>query len=558
MKNSFLLIALLCCLTFFGQQKFVADAYGHVDDAAFTQLMQDRQYTLVGSYTTVSHNPDLQYAKVSRYGKWGFIDTKGNEVIKPQFAFVEDFNGGYARAGRYVFNEGTNYSDSNKYWLINLKGQKVSAEYDRINQPEKGFRIMLNDEKYGVLNAKGKEVLPAEYKGVTIDEKFFFVFDEQVAVFSHKGEQLTDFIYHRLDWWGAFLIEADRGFRLLHPDKFYPLNNEWYYDGEYKDYAELKWPDKKVIVVKSEGGYCLVDQKGTQVGGVYQHLAQRSAHYYEGINETGIWLINEKGKQVLKIKYQDSTAFSKNEDFFEVRNEVNTASTLYDSHFRKVDFSAYDYASIADKNLVIVQKADKCGLTDYKGRLVIPLQDIWLYGYNGWNISGQLRGSKDGFKQGILTTKGRVVIPLVYDDVYPQLGVYYVSKQGLYGLFDTKGRQLLDIAYHEIEPMVKPGYYKVMQNDKWGVVNNKFQITAPPQFNEIVAEYPDENLVLVSFNDGMSLFDYRGREVMQFDGEIIDLKCHYKGIIAYTKQDGKLYRTDLYGNEQPFDASGCE
>lgn len=520
----------------------------------------------MGTYDTVSKKPLLLYAKVMKDTLWGFIDVKGNEVIKPQFAFVEDFKDGFARAGRYV--EGAYFSKNNKYWLINLKGEAVSAAYEYIGQPEKGFRVVWENENYGVLQAGGKEILPPEYKGVTIDEKYFFVFDKHTAVFNHKGRQLTDFVNHRLERQGAFLIEIDRNFRLLHPDKFYPLNNEWYPEGEYKISGDQDWPeDKKVMAVKGKQGFYLVDHKGRHLSGDYVYLEKRSAHYYEGMDDTGTWLINDKGKRVLKITYRDSTTFSKDEDFFEVRNEVNTPPTLYDRHFRKVDFSTYDRADIADENLIVVKKDGKCGLTNYKGRVVLPLQENWFYNYNGWNISGQLRASPDGCKQGITDAKGNAVIPCIYDDVYPQYGIYYVSQQGYTGLFDTKGRQLLDIAYQQIEPMSKPGYYRVMQNDKWGIVNNIFEITARPQFNEIVAEYPDENLVLVSFDEGMSLFDYRGWEVMPFNYELRDsirmmggiaflnkepvMGLNFKGMFVVDTNEG-LQWVDLYGNRFEF------
>ena len=49
-----------------------------------------------------------------KYGLWGYLDYKGNEVIKPQFSNAQNFRGGIALVEK----------DSKQY-LINTKGETV-------------------------------------------------------------------------------------------------------------------------------------------------------------------------------------------------------------------------------------------------------------------------------------------------------------------------------------------------------------------------------------------------------------------------------------------------
>ena len=62
------------------------------------------------------HSEGLAAVKVD--GKWGYIDTKGTMVIKPQFLRVYKFENGTARV---------NYSDQyyNRAFWINKKGERL-------------------------------------------------------------------------------------------------------------------------------------------------------------------------------------------------------------------------------------------------------------------------------------------------------------------------------------------------------------------------------------------------------------------------------------------------
>ncbi|KOS07601.1 hypothetical protein AM493_17315 [Flavobacterium akiainvivens] len=584
MKKSLLLVVSLVCFAAYSQKKFMPDAHGHVSGKAFGVFISQRGYKLVGSFDTVSKKPLLRYAKVLKDSLWGFIDTEGIEVIKPQFAFVEDFKDGYARAGRYVFYEGTHIVESNKYWLINLKGETISREYGYMGMADKGFRIVREGFTYGVLQAEGKELLPTEYDGITIHEDFFLIWNnKKAAVFSHKGEQLTDFMFGNLEPAGPFLIEySDIGIRLVDPDMLIPLSTSWYHPYEYLNMnMDLPWPqDKKVVALKKAEKCYLLNQKGQQVGEAYNHLQQQSAHYYFGSNETGNWLLNEDGKKVLKLNYH--VGISHDEKFFEVRLGDDDYR-YYNGRFREIELPAYDYATPVGNNLLAVKKGFKWGLADYKGRLQAPLEYERPDSFFGYNYDEQLIADKGYNETGVIDKKGRVVIPCMYDNIIP-IGTlflpsrqeyelppaeraYVVSKDGLSGIFDTKGKQLLDIAYEEIQVMDKRGYYAVLKNGLWGIVNNRFETAAQPRFTDIIDEYPGEGLVLVNSYSGKALVDYNGNEEMPFRYELRENIRINEAITYITKYrgaglnfkgmfvvdiSGGVYWVDLYNNRYEF------
>ena len=74
-------------------------------------------------------------ACVSIDGKWGYVDSKGEFVIDPQFDDAADFSEGLAR----VKIGGTSrYSDGGKWGYINPKGEFViNPQFDEVGN----FRV---------------------------------------------------------------------------------------------------------------------------------------------------------------------------------------------------------------------------------------------------------------------------------------------------------------------------------------------------------------------------------------------------------------------------------
>ena len=129
-------------------------------------------------------------------GKYGFIDTKGHVVIKPQFDEVSSFNGNYAvvkddgkfklidKKGNVKFEE--KYSSQIKYiaeykvWLIeerlyNSKLKPLTNKGIVVNYKGEGFFSWISekDKKGGIMNYKGKVTYKYKFK----DDEMYFTLD---------------------------------------------------------------------------------------------------------------------------------------------------------------------------------------------------------------------------------------------------------------------------------------------------------------------------------------------------------------------------------------------
>jgi hypothetical protein len=105
---------------------------------------------------------DLQVARVIRYGKVGFVNTKGKEIYPPTFDFYD-----YNEKGdmRHLIR----VSIPNKgMGMINADGEIVlPMEYDMVERFSRyGLIKVSKNERYGLVNYEGKTIVPPVYEYV--------------------------------------------------------------------------------------------------------------------------------------------------------------------------------------------------------------------------------------------------------------------------------------------------------------------------------------------------------------------------------------------------------
>ncbi len=108
-------------------------------------------------------------AAVMKDGKIGFINAKNEVVIPFQYDYSDDclmYDFGY------LFHDGycAMTNAEGELGLIDKNGEWIlEPAYDAIwASNERGYRIIIDDELYGVLDAAGSIVYPAEYQNIDI------------------------------------------------------------------------------------------------------------------------------------------------------------------------------------------------------------------------------------------------------------------------------------------------------------------------------------------------------------------------------------------------------
>ncbi len=184
----------------------------------------------VNGLAAVSNGEESENRENGKYGKWGFIDVKGKEVIPTIYEDVTgDFDGGsYVIAtlngeqlvidknGHTIhFNtcdklEGNFYHSNiaravknGKYGMVDKTGKVVVPfEYDLLNDPSEGLIPAQKNSRWGYINDKNVWVVQPKFKeagdfknGVAI----VGVGTSQYGCINKAGQPTIPFIYQRID-----------------------------------------------------------------------------------------------------------------------------------------------------------------------------------------------------------------------------------------------------------------------------------------------------------------------------------------------------------------------
>ena len=90
--------------------------------------------------------------------KYGFVNKKGEEVVKAKYDDVGDFHEGLAW-----------FKSNGKYGFVNKKGEEVvKAKYDEVGNFHEGLAWFKSNGKYGLINKEGKEITDICFNNIEI------------------------------------------------------------------------------------------------------------------------------------------------------------------------------------------------------------------------------------------------------------------------------------------------------------------------------------------------------------------------------------------------------
>lgn len=234
-------------------------------------------------------------------GIWGYINQKGEETVKPQFVYAEDFLDSYAIAakGEWVFDkENFDYVAENVSWgVIDKSGNEVIpfefSSIKRMLSDHSMFAVQTNNGRWGVADTQGS---------ITFDPVFETVSDccNGLAVFSNHKEKSECYDY---ELYGIYDIDKKE---VLFNSQFYKVSFEGdnllkvaVFDKEldrtveklidrsgkelfksvYTCIATFEQPYKVAIREKSEETQGLIDKSGNVIYPCTKNIAINGLHY---------------------------------------------------------------------------------------------------------------------------------------------------------------------------------------------------------------------------------------------------------------------------------------
>lgn len=247
------------------------------------------QVVIKAEYEEAAYEFSNGYAQVSKNGKWGNIDKEGNIVIPITYQDTNDYSDGLILVKK-----------NGKYGYINIKNEMViEPQFKEAYSFQDGLAGVMKNGKWGYIDQKGELVISYKYSEI-------FSFENGVAVVQNK-----DFFYGAIDKNGKTVIPFKYAYLT------YPQNGLVGYTYEDKGgydigYLSVKTGKKAFEIIPTnndplqfrEGLVFLAPMSDPRYNYIYTSTGQKiklKNKYYDLMffnNGYALGTINEKGTKI--------------------------------------------------------------------------------------------------------------------------------------------------------------------------------------------------------------------------------------------------------------------
>jgi hypothetical protein len=206
-----------------------------------------------------------------------------------------------------------------------------------------------------------------------------------------------------------------------------------------------------------------------------------------------------------------------------------------------------------DAPFTIIEFANKQGLSDKKGNIIIPAEHEKL----GWStgetkvVNGVIGYRKNG-SWGLVNLKNQRVANPLYHYLEPINDQLVIAARNIpvinrikYGVIDTKGKTIIEFEYFKLQKNTDRliASIDVQNNIKYGIIALNGELKLPLVFNHIVAV--SENVYAASDPHGKTgLYDKKGRILMP---HVLDSITVFNNHLSFAWKEGKRGLVDHKG-----------
>lgn len=399
--------------------------------------------------------------KVNNKGKVGFVDAKGNEVVKCKYESAFPFSEGVAVVVK-----------SGKYGVINDKGKEiVPTSYDIISPWAGNLFLVKKGKKCGLVNKQGKVVLPANYTMVSKPNKYgkALIAKGGKQTTSGRSSYLQNAKFGIIEESGKVLIPASyKGlYEFASPMQgYYP-----YYEGTSLKFTNHCFGDTLetdcAYVGYSKNGFST--EKAGILDGNGKIKLKEGVYTYVMEPKSDMVRCYTKEKKRTKCGYhnlQTGKGFTA-KTFPQQLKELN--------FFSHGDFCG-SVAPVNGETWSFIDKSGKELHTGYSNIRHSSAKHLWAAEKgNAWDVfdeDGKLKETLSGYED--------IILPLVEGDD----DIFCVKKNGKYGAINNNGNKVLDFDYDGSKGMVY-GTIGVCKDGKWGILSTSENTIVPIQHNDV-------------------------------------------------------------------------
>jgi antitoxin component YwqK of YwqJK toxin-antitoxin module len=359
------------------------------------------------------------------------------------------------------------------------------------------FYIVSRNNKYGVINCNGIEIIPVVWEGIT------------------------------------FLLSGGDGYDAAGSD-----NND-YYNPAAGFFRVVR--DKKKGVINKEGKI-IVPVEYREIDRMTEGAMRIFKDSLTGFADTSGRIVSPRFKFLYDIQNGGYALYSDTlMDHLPIEQRKYGAVNIFGDTLIPCMYSWI--SGFAMSNLVFVGKGNKIGAYTLQGKMLWePVYD--LPGTNGYNyqfpvfMSGGIALLKKDKKFGLIKSDGTVVVPFTCDSIgmieyyaqeYPDRAIATINNGGLWSMINNRGETIsrqyeslkkMGIRYGKVNGMNYTRiHFLARQKGKYGLINDADSVLVPFEFDYAIENNNRTQLIAFVRHDSISVMDrlYPERQVSTGD-----------------------------------------
>lgn len=377
---------------------------------------------------SVIYDPDKPIA-IKKGDKYGYINTKGEIIIEPQFISADDFVGDYAVVKTNKPADSILYSDE-IYQVINKKG-KVLISAEDYNKPLfiPEYEIwVINDKLYnsnlkpitgeslvisyisngyfayedvvkgtsGILNHKGKQVFSWDLSSISVDIDENSYSEDLYAVVSSYSENEVDAIVSLKTGKTLFTLEnPEDEYLSSYGDGIFYYYDQSVDDG-YENRTWLYFHDGELAYTVSKADYINIYDYDKQIleisyGYDYENIGKQSQYEYYDVKNNKI--LTEEPESSYDDEDEEDDLIEKAYGYKIYENNYKEGLIAGDRIVLPAEYEEIEFINVGlfnfmkkeyNKELIIIQRDDKSILMDINTKTAVATIDsIFVHDVEG-------------------------------------------------------------------------------------------------------------------------------------------------------------------------------
>lgn len=362
------------------------------------------EYNKIEAISNYDENNNLWYEKnvlkVEKDGKWGIIDIKGKEIVKPEYEEIIAIKG---IENAILLKKDENYGvvDNEGKIIVDVKYKEITS----LGEDNKSSYIVKDDTGlYGIVGSFKNEILPCKYEKIEKvygNDMYVIVQEGKQKIVNSKGEEI---ITDGFDKVASILKTKEKGFVYVKDEKYGIMTfpGEVTIEAQYDNLIEAK---QDVFIATKEGKQGVIDiSNTTKIDFNYNTITY---------NENGDFYIAEDesyNSNIINNNFETRLTGI----LIELNTEQGYLKLRQDDKYKYYNFK-FEEKNVKDilKNntLFLDKKDNKYGYVDKDGNVVVE------YVYDDatdQNEYGYVAVKKDG-KWGAINKNGQVVQEPIYN-----------------------------------------------------------------------------------------------------------------------------------------------